>query len=86
MKLNWKLSKEDEARRMAEYRQGKDPLQFKPRPSFFMPDSIENIIHDAKPTENMTVFTHYGVAVCGRVVDSHSGHWIGTLAKEYYYK
>jgi hypothetical protein len=86
MKLNWQLSKEDEDRRMVEYREGKDPLKFKPRPSFFMPDSIENINHDAKPTENMTVFTQDGVAVCGRVVGSPSGHWIATLQKEYFYK
>lgn len=82
--LKWKLSAEDEARRMADYMQGKDPLKFEPRGAWFLPDRIENFSHDALPTENMTVYTQDGKAICGRFVENPTGHWIAVLPKEYY--
>ena len=51
----------------------------RPHKSFFCPDRIENIRHDAQDDENMTVYTADGVAVCGRVVHGSKKYWATNL-------
>ncbi len=49
------------------------------RPTWFVPDCLENIRHDAPDDASMTVYTADGVAVFGRVIHGSEKRWAAVL-------
>ena len=78
--------KESEKRKKAKldwYRAGKDPLKFEPKLSFFNPDRLTHIKHDAPDNCNIIVFTTAGIQIFGRVLNNPQGTWISILDEQY---
>lgn len=51
----------------------------KKRTSFFIPDRMDNIHHDAKENESMIIYDYNYIPIFGRVVDGKRSTWYHIL-------
>ena len=84
--LQFKLSPDDEIRRIDWYKAKKDPMKFKPLRSFFSPTCIENIANEMQDGVSVTVVTQKGEFVCGYVATNQIQHRFLVLRKEWVYE